>query len=273
MLARVSTRATAARFVLAALLLAFACQCEQAAENRRDGAGSASANSVASVPENSEEIFARLGGSFIASERLPSGAVLFYAQPKPYSSWLCRIDVIQTPPWIVEGRAKTEGEFWDDDVTVTRMYAAWRSPREDQDKDRMQACREFRNFDGMFATDDDLGSERFVYLLDRLQHDLETGEVRYPIECVDKRSDRDRACDPQQALQGVSIYSRFSGTTTAERESETSTVRTDSLTFPIGQDDGHPVALDILFESEQHYGRQSVSEADIRSVKISVEVL
>ena len=265
MLSRFPTRATLARLVLGAFVLAFACQCVPAPENRGKEADA--------VPENSGEILARLGKTFAASKRLPSGGILFFTRPKPYGDWLCRIDAIYTPPWIVEGRAKTESEFWDDDITVTRKYATWRSPRENQDKDRTQACRQLRNFDSMISTDDGLGAERFVFLLDKLQHDLKTGEVPYAVECVDKRSDRDVACEPEQALRSVSIYSPFGGTTTDERESENSAIRTDRLSFPIAQENGHPVSLEILFEDEQHYGRQSVSEADILSAKISIEVL
>jgi len=177
------------------------------------------------------------------------------------------------PEWVATKRAKTESEFWKDDVSITRRYGAWRSPRENATEDRMDACREFRRFDDLFFANEGSDPGRLLFLLDAFLHDLSVGQFPYTVRCIDKRpDDRGIECDPKKGLQAISIYSSFSGSTTAERALSSSHIRTDILDFDVGQDHGHPVILSIRFESEQRHGEQSSDQADILSATVTFEV-
>lgn len=231
---------------------------------------------IATINSSDQELFARLAGTFAASQMLADGAKIFFTVPKPYGSWLCRVDRVHVPPWIVSGRPKTKGEFFKDDLKVTRQYAAWRSPQEKSEKDRDQACREFQNFDNAFYADENGDPSRYIFLLDQLLTDLTHSKLRYSMNCTDLRDaspNRQIACDPKELLKGVSIYTSFSGSTASATEVEGGKIHRDTILFDRGYEHGHPVLLSIEFESFQIYGEQSSAEANIKSVAIRMEAL
>lgn len=220
------------------------------------------------------EIFGRLADTFVASETYPTGNMIFYAPPKAYGSWLCRVDKISIPEWIARGRPKSEGEKWKDDIAVETYYAAWRSPAEGNDDDREAACAKFRDFDTLFYADGIDGPGRYIFLLDRLLRDLAAGKTTYPVECVDRRGSRaGKPCDAKAVASGLSIRKLGSGQTESERETENSFRRIDRLHFRIGKAHDHPVILVLTIDSEQHFGRQSIDEGDIRSARLEMEVI
>lgn len=226
---------------------------------------------IATIGSSDHELFARLAGTFAASQMLDDGAKIYFTAPKPYGSWLCRVDRVHLPPWIVSGRPKTKGEFFKDDLDVIRQYAAWRSPQEKSEKDRDQACREFKNFDKAFYADENGDPSRYIFLLDRLLTDLTYKKIKYNLHCtdpLDANSTRQIACNPKKLLEGVSIYTRFSGFTASATEVDGGKIHRDTLLFDRGYEHGHPVSLSIDFESFQNYGEQSSSEANIKSVAI-----
>lgn len=218
--------------------------------------------------------FGRLGKTLIASARRYEGAKVYYAQPKPYGRWICRVDVINLPGWIVEGRPKPEAKFWEDDLAVSTLYAAWRSPQEHQDADRMTACKDFRQFDRLFYADEGNNPERDIYVLDQLLRAIAKGSPAFKLTCIDKRETTEgRPCDPAKVLRGITIQSPFSAASKGEREVSSGQIHSDTLRFDFGRKHGHPVDLAIEFESKQTYGKQSNSEGDIISARITLEVL
>jgi hypothetical protein len=231
---------------------------------------------IATVSSSDQEIFGRLAGTYAASQMLADGAKIYFTAPKPYGSWLCRVDRVHVPPWIVSGRPKTKGEFFEDDLQVTRLYAAWRSPQEKSKKDRDQACQEFQKFDDTFYSDNNGEPSRYIYLLDQLLKDITRSKSIYNLNCTDLRDASHKievACDPKKLLKDLSIYTSFSGSTASSKEIEGGKIHRDTIFFDRGYEDGHPFLLSIEFESFQIYGKQSSSEASIKSVAISMEAL
>lgn len=231
---------------------------------------------IATINSSDHELFARLARTFAASQMLSDGSKIYFTVPKPYGSWLCRVDRVHLPPWIVSGRSKTKGEFFKDDLEVTRQYAAWRSPQEESKTDRDKACREFQNFDQAFYADENGDPSRYIFLLDNLLNNLTYKQFRYNINCIDsrhERSDRKISCDPKELLKDVSIYVGFNGSTASATEVDGGKIHRDTIMFDRGYEDRHPVLLSIQFESFQTYGEQSSSEANITSVQIRMEAL
>jgi hypothetical protein len=223
--------------------------------------------------QSREQIFARLAGSFVASKTYPSGAMVFYAPPKAYGSWLCRVDKVTIPEWIAQGRPKTDSEQWEDDIEIDTYYAAWRSPAEGSDEGRVDACSKFRDFDRLFY-DEDGGAGRYIFLLDRLLRDLGKGRANYKVACLDRRESRaGKLCDPKSVAKTLSIYKLQVGQMMSEKETANSYLRTDLLGFRLGTTHGHPLHLSLTIDSEQHFGRQSMDEGDILSAKFELEVL
>lgn len=253
----------------------FACSsCSAKAPDEASAETTQGQRTSEAVSAEDEAAFARLGSTFVESKELNSGGKIFYAQPKPYGSWLCRIDVVSLPAWIINERQKTRSEYWQDDVEVRTEFAAWRSPSENAAIEREDACRQFRNFNSLFSADGVDGPERYIFLLDRLLRDLQGNQARYTTICNDKRPmDGEVNCEPRQVLQDISIFSSFSAQTNASREVTGGRHWSDTLTFDLGRQDDHPVILTIDFEAVQTYGEQSMSEADIQSAKIEIEIL
>ena len=224
--------------------------------------------------EGDREIFGRLANTFVASERTSSGGVPYFAQPKPYDEWLCRVDLIRLPAWIVTNRRKEGNEFWADDVTVDRAYAAWRSPSEPSSQNRDQACRDFRKFDSLFFAVDSDNPSRLIFLLDKLLRDISTEGARYPLICKDFRENSIGAtCNPAEAFQGISIASQFTGRVLKYEADHQGTQQTEELLFDIPSDEDHPVILTLTLDSTRRFGEESNGEATIQSAKIAIEVL
>jgi hypothetical protein len=222
------------------------------------------------------ELFSRLAGTFAASQMLADGSKIYFSVPKPYGSWLCRVDRVYLSRWIVSGRPKPKDKFFEDDLDVTTQYAAWRSPQDKSEKDRDQACQEFKNFDKTFYADENGDPSRYIFLLDQLLENLSNNRTKYKLTCNDLRDGNPNAqtvCDPKEVLKDVSIYSSFSGSTEAATEVDGGKIHRDTISLDRGTEHGHPVYLSIEIESQQAYGEQSSSEADITSVSIRMEVL
>jgi hypothetical protein len=259
--------------ILATLLSCVACG------DAAGGADPATNNlkrDIVPVSPADRELFSRLAGTFAASQMLADGSKIYFSVPKPYGSWLCRVDRVYLPPWIVSGRPKPKGKFFEDDLEVTTQYAAWRSPQEKPDKNRDQACQEFKNFDKAFYADENGDPSRYIFLIDQLLANLGNNRTKYNLTCNDSRDGNPNgqtACDPTEVLKDVSIYISFSGSTQSATEVDGGKIHRDTIFVDRGSEHGHPVSLSIKFESHQTYGEQSSSEADITSVAIRMEVL
>lgn len=255
------------------ITLTFAAACTPSPEGEAPADKAATMPAAKPTAQSREQIFARLADSFVASKTYPSGAMVFYAPPKAYGSWLCRVDKVTIPEWIAQGRPKTDSEQWDDDIEIGTYYAAWRSPTEGSDESRVAACSKFRDFDRLFYAEDG-GAGRYIYLLDRLLRDLEKGRANYKVACLDRRESRaGKPCDPKSVAKTLSIHKLRAGQMRAEKETANSHLRTDLLGFRLGTAHGHPLHLSLTIDSEQHHGRQSMDEGDILAASFEIEVL
>lgn len=262
--------------ILATILLCAACGDAGASVDPAEATPANVERQIATTNSSDHELFARLANTFAASQILADGGIIYFTVPKPYGSWLCRVDRVHLPPWIVSGRSKTKGEFFKDDLEVIRQYAAWRSPQEKSKKDRDQACREFQDFDKTFYVDENGDPSRYIFLIDQLLTDLTHNKSKYTLNCIDSRHtilNRKIACNPKELLKGISIYVGFSGSTASATEVDGGKIHRDTISFDRGYEGGHPVLLSIQFESFQTYGEQSSSEANITSVQIRMEAL
>jgi hypothetical protein len=265
--------------ILATLLSCIACGGSGGGGDPAKGAKEASDNllrEIVPVGLADRELFSRLAGTFAASQMLADGSKIYFSVPKPYGSWLCRVDRVHLSRWIVSGRPKPKGKFFEDDLEVTRKYAAWRSPQEKSEKNRDQACQEFKNFDKTFSADEDGAPSRYIFLLDQFLANLKNNRTKYKMTCNDSRDgnhDRPTACDPTAVLKGISMYSSFSGSTESATEVDGGKIHRDTIWFERGYEHGHPVSLSMEFESLQTYGEQSQDEAEITLVAIRLEAL
>lgn len=259
----------------AGLVLGFLASGQQAPHSRARAAGTvASASKFEALTSADHAAFARFGETLVASTGRYGGAKTYYAQPKPYGQWTCRVDVINLPGWIVEGRQKPDSKFWEDDLVVRTHYAAWRSPQERPDADRMAACKEFRQFDHLFYAGEGNDPERNIYVLDQLLRAIAKGSPAFKLTCIDRRAIlKGNTCDPATAVRGITIHTPFTATSEDEWRVRGGQINFNTLRFDLGYEHEHPVQLVIEFESMQTYGKQSIAEGTITSARITIEVL
>jgi hypothetical protein len=219
-------------------------------------------------------LMARVGRNFVADSRKEWPAkhgVNFYAAPKPYGSWLCRVDVVSIAGKIVMSEVEGSANRWDDDIDIKTGYGTWTSPT-NPSEDRDKGCSEYREFNELFFVDEKIDPLRAAFLLDTLISDARQKATKYPIQCwdaVEDIRDKPKPCDGNATLAALALSHLGSAQSRSETEMSKSKMREDELFFRLDSKSEHPLVMTVNVTSEQHYGKQSSSEADIRAVTIN----
>jgi hypothetical protein len=241
-----------------------------------------SAGDLAHRPTRSlgRELMGRVGDRFVHDTRRPGSSLAngvgFFDQPKPYGSWLCRVNLYYVHPRIVAGKAARDKDFWDDDLEVRRLYGVWKRPTapDDPKLDRDAACARYDDFDHLFSEDDLLAAERGVYLLDVASQAARTGKPPFALTCVDQRRKyAGEPCDGLPVLAAADLKKIRQVADTHERRDDEAAYRTDTIYMAQDGDiGGHPVTTAFVIQSVQRFGKNSVSEGDVVSVEVRREV-
>lgn len=236
-----------------------------AARVRRDGPGTLG-----------ERLLGRVAQGFVAG-RPSGGGYVFYDQPLPYGHWLCRTNAYFVPRKVVTGRWERPQDRWEDPLKIAVRYGAWRRPRGRDFSDAGEkACAKFRDFGNTFTTEgrehDD--PERAAFMVDAAATAARApGALAFPVTCraFDKMGPREQPCDGRSILRGLSVR----GLGHAKNLSFTSDAEfgdsVDELTLAAPGEAGTGSWLVLVVASRQHWGRDSVSEGEVKSVEVRVE--
>ncbi|HEX6374109.1 MAG TPA: hypothetical protein VFZ91_00140 [Allosphingosinicella sp.] len=216
-------------------------------------------------------LMARVGRGFVASTT-EEDAVTFYDRPKPYGAWLCRANTYSFPRKVVTGRLQRPQERWEDDLAVERRYGIWRRPSA-ADGDRDRACAAFRDFGNMFVSEgvDGADPERAPYLLETvIAAARASGRLPFPLTChrYGRHDAEGGACDGRAILRGLSLERLRRSKTLAFAHGENFGTSRDQLSLAAGPPHS---GLVVTIVSEQHWGRHSIAEGEVRSVHVAVE--
>jgi hypothetical protein len=231
-----------------------------------------------SSAELGAKLLQRVGRNLIADDRARGwhdGPIEFYAMPKPYGDTLCRVDVYTVAPKIIRGTI-LDKEEWDNDLKVDTRYGLWKRPSA-AGGDRYKACAAFRDFRHLITEGNLLSVARATYAMDTILDRAKSGKASFKLSCtiMSLRLGKPISCDPLAILRALSLQDISRTEMKSETEDEHSSVRHDEVLVA-----GDKIAkilkmktfmTVINIEDEQHFGKQSIDEADVRSVEIVIE--
>lgn len=232
-----------------------------------------------SSAELGARLLERVGRDLIADNRAKRAGdepMLLYAVPKPNGETLCRVDVYTVAPKIIRGPV-SERDRWADDLKIETKYGLWKRPSA-IGGDRDKACAAFRDFEHLISEGSILSAERGAFVMDALLEQAKAGKFRFKVSCIIGPASPNEGpvvCDPLKALRVLSLRDLYRTEMKSELEKEHSYVRQDELwvaservTEALKITKGVLVAIRV--EDEQHFGKQSISEADILSVAVEI---
>jgi len=226
-----------------------------------------------------ERLMARVGRNFVGDSRRqwpPDIGMTFYSEPKPYGSWLCRVDLVSVPPKIVQGTSDGS-DFYDDDIKVFTKYGLWRSPTGPDQSEEAQsaACRAFRKFGTMIYDSTEDSVLRSTYVADVILKQVRVGRPTFPVACVDRRlGSKGRPCDGIQQLRKLLLTDLRGVSTISEKEGPHSYTRVDRLGFRgVRTGKGEEEVVSLRVTDEQVVSRQSADEADVKSVVVELDTI
>jgi hypothetical protein len=226
-------------------------------------------------PNDSSDLGARalakVSKDFVAYRRTSDG-ITFFDHPKPYGAWLCRVNSYFVPQQVLTAKIVQQQDPWTDNLDVRRRFGVWRRPSLGPASDAagQKACAEFRDFDHLFGVDGSADPERGPYILDRLLTLLSSGKLNIPLSCltVDARGQPSN-CNARTVLKSLSLKNLESVDVASEQQFDGGARHTDTLWMhPDGRMRTYPLGVEIV--SDQHFGKQSIAEGDIRSVKVII---
>lgn len=240
------------------------------------GAGTASLTAwpflaIGSSSQLGRETLGKIGNKLVAHRRTLGGGIVFYDQPKPYGSWLCRVNRYSVPEKTLTGLNVLPQDHWDDDLEMTREYGVWRKPSLGQgnDTDRDVACLAYRDFDHLFRAADSADPERAAFLLDRILTEFGSGKPTIPVTCRYVSGAGESKCDGREVLRSLKLGDLGKIESVSEREVPNGAVHVDllSVSYPIKD---KLTFTQLSVTSEQHYGTQSSAEGELKSVEVVI---
>jgi len=221
--------------------------------------------------ELGRHVLARVGARFIGVRRPSSSGddIRFFDTPKPYGNSLCRVNSYLVPSKIISGQSARGQDWWADDLTITRLYGIWKPPTTNGSTTREKACANYRDFDHLFLEQGLLAAERGAFLLDTVLAQAQSGKLRFPATCTSSpKHTAAQHCDPVSILRGLSLRNLRLVHQDKEQAFKGGIRWTDDLM--LANPSGAAGDLSILIVSDQHFGRQSIAEADVQSVNVRI---
>lgn len=228
-----------------------------------------------SSAELGAKVLGKVGDQFVAHRRDQNIGITFYDQPKPYGDWLCRVNRYFVPEKVLTGKMVQTQDWWDDNLAVEMEYGVWRKPSLGQasDAERHKACRAYRDFDHLFTATNLADPERGAFLLDRILMEFSANRLTVPVACEhDFGNGVKSRCDETKLLRSMRLNDLRRIVPVSESAIKNGIRRIERLelawTPPPG---GHYPLLELLVESEQVYGKQSVSEGELKSIRLVID--
>lgn len=231
-----------------------------------------------SSAELAAKLLQRVGRNLVADDRARGwhdGPIEFYGAPKPYGDTLCRVAVYTVAPKIIRGTI-LDNEKWDDDLKAETRYGLWKRPSA-AGGDRDKACAAFRDFRHLITEGSLLSVARATFAMDTILDQAKSGKVGFKMSCtiMSLSLGKPASCDPLAILRALSLQDIYHTETTSEAKNDRSSVYHDQVLVA-----GDKITkilkmktfmTTINIEDEQHFGKQSVDEADVRSVEIVID--
>jgi hypothetical protein len=219
------------------------------------------------------ELMGQVGRHFIADSRGPEGIVsgiYFFDTPKPYGLWLCRVNAYRVARKVITGKLERPQDWWEDELALQRRYGTWRrpTPPEAPAGMRKRACAGFRDFDNTFGADEGAEPERAAYLLDTILGDARApSPFRYPISCTTLRmhSELEAKCDSKSVLRRLSLRRLRHAKTLSFTHEPRLGISRDELSVASS---AASTSVRLIVDSEQHWGRHSISEGEVKAVQV-----
>ncbi|MBB4100461.1 hypothetical protein [Sphingomonas kyeonggiensis] len=235
--------------------------------------------STGSSAELGSKLLQIVGRNLIADNRAmrhPDGPLLLFATPKPFGETLCRVDVYTVAPKIVRGQI-SEKERWDDDLKVETQYGLWKRPSL-AGGDRDRACAAYRDFEHLIRDGSVLSVARAAFVMDEILAQAKTGKFGFQVTCTRFARDPNAdpaPCDPVTVLRLLKLKDIYRAEQKSEVKGGRSYIRQDEILVAGSGLKAELKTNRYLFavinvEDEQHVGRQSIDEADVRAVKIEI---
>jgi hypothetical protein len=225
-----------------------------------------------SSPNLGATTLAKVSKDFVAHRRTAGAGITFFDHPKPYGEWLCRVNAYYVPEKVLKGKLALEQDWWADNLSVSTLYGVWRRPSlgSASDAARHKACAEFRDFDHLFGRKDTADPERGAFLLDRIISLLASDKLDIPLSCsAPGAQGHPSKCDARTLLKSVNLQALRGVEAISEQEIDHGMRRTDELSLePSKGVTGELLELRVV--SDQHFGKQSASEGDVRSVEVII---
>lgn len=230
-----------------------------------------------SSAELAAKLLQRVGRNLVADDRARGwhdGPIEFYGAPKPYGDTLCRVAVYTVAPKIIRGTI-LDNEKWDDDLKAETRYGLWKRPSA-AGGDRDKACAAFRDFRHLITEGSLLSVARATFAMDTILDQAKSGKVGFKMSCtmMSLSLGKPVSCDPLAILQALSLQDIYHTETTSEAKNDRSSIYHDQI-LVAGDKITKILKMKtfttmINIEDEQHFGRQSIDEADVRSVEIVI---
>lgn len=231
-----------------------------------------------SSAELAAKLLQRVGRNLVADDRARGwhdGPIEFYGAPKPYGDTLCRVAVYTVAPKIIRGTI-LDNEKWDDDLKAETRYGLWKRPSA-AGGDRDKACAAFRDFRHLITEGSLLSVARATFAMDTILDQAKSGKVGFKMSCtiMSLSLGKPVSCDPLAILRALSLQDIYHTETTSEAKNDRSSVYHDQVLVA-----GDKITkilkmktfmTTINIEDEQHFGKQSVDEAYVRSVEIVID--
>jgi len=223
--------------------------------------------------ELGSRIMARVGKDFVAYRRSAGSGITFYDRPKPFDSWLCRVNAFYVPEKVLTGAIKRTQDRWEDNLSVETLYGVWKKPslgRAGPDSERHQACARFNDFDHLISERGELSIDRGVYLFDRILSDAKSGGFPPNLSCnravVTSSGISEQACDATAFLRSLTLsdlarVERVSNEVKAKRLVDQLWLRAR----------GTDLRAIVITSDEKPYDPRNIDDRDIRSVEITIE--
>jgi len=236
---------------------------------------------VGSSAELGAKLLRRVGRNLIGDDRATrwhDGPMELYAVPRPYGETLCRVDVYTVAPKIIRG-VILDREEWDNDLKIETKYGLWKRPSA-AGGNRDKACASFRDFRNLIVDDGNTDSvARATFVMDTILDQAKSGKFTFKISCIraSMATMKPKPCDPATVLRALSLQDIRSTKANSEVKNDHSSVRQDEVWMAIGKvadvlklKKKGDVIVEIRIDDEQHFSKQSMDEADVRSVEILI---
>lgn len=227
-----------------------------------------------SMQELGKVLMARVATRFVHQRNWGSG-VTFYDAPRAFGGFLCATRAYEIQDWIIQHRPRAKNEPWED-LTVDTLYGIWRRPTAPDDRHLTAeaACARYKDFDHLIQEDHRGNVDRAVYVMNAAFEQARSGKVSFAVACLDRRDQvPGKQCDGVAILKALDLKNIFQVRLESETADNASATRVDQIMVGGGDTPHGQEVTTFTVRDVQHYGKQSMFEADVLAIDIKMDCI